>query len=73
MQQAGIKDPNIALDPKHLFELPDTQSDSVLIRAFSSYNKLRTKVVLEGELVILRERNLNWIQRAVGAIAGEKK
>ena len=73
MLQTGVQDPKIALDPKRLFELPGTQSDSELIRVFSSYNKLRNKVVLEGELIVASEHELNWVQRVVGALAGEKK
>jgi hypothetical protein len=73
MLQTGVQDPKIALDPKRLFELPGAHSGSELLRAFSSYNKLRNKVVLDGDLIIVGERKLNWIQRVVGALAGEKK
>jgi hypothetical protein len=72
MLQTGVKDPAIALDPKRLFEFPGEQSDSELIRAFSTYNKLRNKVALAGDLIIAAERKLNWIQRVVGALTGEK-
>jgi hypothetical protein len=73
MLQTGVHDPNIGLDPKRLFQLPGAQNESELIRAFSSYNKLRQKVVLEGDLILAGERKLNWIQRTVAALAGKKK
>ena len=73
MLQTGVQDPKIALNPKRLFELPGTQSDSELIRAFSSYNRLRNKVALEGDLIIAGERKRNWVQRVAGTLAGEKK
>jgi hypothetical protein len=73
MLQTGVHDPNIALNPTRLFELPGAQGDAELIRAFSSYNKLRNKVVLQGDLVVVGERKLNWIKRVAGALAGEKE
>ena len=73
MLQTGVHDPKIALDPKHLFELQDAQSDSELIRAFSSYNKLRNKVVFEGNVIIVGERKGRWKGRVVAALAGKKK
>jgi hypothetical protein len=72
MLQTGVKDPKIALDPKHLFDVPGAHNDFELIRAFSSYNKLRNKIVLAGELVIVEERRQKWIQRIVDAIAGSR-
>jgi hypothetical protein len=46
----GIRDPKIALDSKNLFKcLPDF-TDADLIFAFQSYNKLKTKVQVEGSL-----------------------
>jgi hypothetical protein len=73
MLQTGVKDPKIALDPKRLFDVPGTHNDLELIRAFASYNKLRNKVVLSGDLIIAGGRRLNWIQRVVGALKGENK
>jgi hypothetical protein len=73
MLQKGVHDPNIALDPNRLFQLPGEQSESELIRAFSSYNKIRKKVVLEGDLIVAGDRRSNWIQRTVAALAGKKK
>jgi hypothetical protein len=73
MLQTGVHDPKIALDPNRLFQIPGAQSESELIRAFSSYNRLRNKVVLEGELIAAAEREPNWIQRTIAALAGKKK
>jgi hypothetical protein len=73
MLQTGVKDPVIALDPERLFELQGARDETALIRAFSSYNKLRNKIVLAGDLIIVGERKLNWIQRLVGALTREKK
>jgi hypothetical protein len=73
MLQKGIHDPKIALDPTRLFQIPGAQSESELIRAFSSYNKLRNKIVLEGELVVAGKRQPNWIQRTLAALAGKQE
>jgi hypothetical protein len=73
MLQARIHDPKIALDPNRLFQIPGAQREFELIRAFSSYNKLRNKVVLEGELIVAGERKPNWIQRTVAVLAGKKR
>ena len=73
MLQTGIHDPKIALDPNRLFQMPGVQSESRLIRAFSSYNRLRNKVVLEGELIVAGEPKPNWIQRTIAVLAGKKR
>lgn len=73
MLQTGVKDPKIAFDPNRLFEQQGAQAQVELIRAFSSYNRLRNKVVLEGEVIIAGQRGPNWIQRAVAALTGKKK
>ncbi|MCX6142994.1 MAG: hypothetical protein NTZ35_07220 [Ignavibacteriales bacterium] len=73
MLQTGIHDPKVALDPNRLFQIPGAQSESQLIRAFSSYNRLRNKVVLEGDLIMAGERKPNWIRRTVASLAGKKK
>ncbi len=72
MLHAGVHDPTIALDPKRLFELPGARTDAELIRAFSLYNKIRNKVVLRGDVVIVRDRKLNWIRRVIGALTKEE-
>jgi hypothetical protein len=63
MLQMGIKDPRIALDPTRLFSAPEAQSDSDMIRAFASYNRVRNKIALSGDLIIADNPKLNWIQR----------
>jgi hypothetical protein len=73
MLQTGIHDPKIALDPKSLFELPGAYSDSDLISAFASYNQLRNKVALAGDLILAGQHKVNWIQGIVGTLTGKKK
>ena len=70
MLQMGVKDPKIALDPKRLFNIPDAQSEAELIQAFSSYDRLRNRVVLSGDLITASERKLNWIERRLGRSRG---
>jgi hypothetical protein len=64
MLQKRMQDPTIALNPKRLFSDLGTYSDSALTRAFSSYNKLRTKVLLRDPLVVPAEEAINWFMRA---------
>jgi hypothetical protein len=64
MLQKRVQDPTIALNPKRLFSDLGTYSDSALTRAFSSYNRLRTKVLLRDPLVVPTEETINWFTRA---------
>lgn len=50
MLHKNIRDPKIALDSKRLFTELDTYSDNDLTYAFLTYNKLRTKVRVEGTI-----------------------
>jgi hypothetical protein len=63
MLQHRIQDPKIAFDSKRLFSDLNTFSDVALIRAFSSYNQFRRKVILEEPLAIETEKTLGWLQR----------
>lgn len=56
MLHKNIRDPKIALDAKRLFLHLSEFSDTDLQRAFRSYNKIRTKVALEGEIVVEEKR-----------------
>jgi len=51
MLHRRVRDPEIAFDPRRLFSKLDEFRDEDLIRAFSSYNKVRTKIPLEGEIL----------------------
>lgn len=64
MLQNRVQDPKIALNSKRLFSDLGTYSDSALTRAFSSYNRLRTKVLLKEPLVVSTEESINWFTRA---------
>lgn len=55
MRQTGTKDPTIALDASRLFTHLRTYTDSELLRAFVSYNDIRTKVPV-GDRIIVPER-----------------
>jgi hypothetical protein len=65
MLQKKIHDPKIALDAKRLFSDLSTYTDAALSRAFSSYNQLRRKVVLEEPLVIETGRHPGWFGRVI--------
>lgn len=56
MLHKNIRDPKIAFDAKRLFLHLSEFSDADLQRAFQSYNKIRTKVALEGEIVVEEPR-----------------
>lgn len=56
MLHKNIRDPKIALDAKRLFLHLSEFSDTDLQRAFRSYNKIRTKVALQGEIVVEEKR-----------------
>ncbi|MDP2884120.1 MAG: hypothetical protein Q8P51_03765 [Ignavibacteria bacterium] len=64
MLQKRVQDPKIALNSKRLFTDLDTYGDSALTRAFSSYNRMRTKVLLGESLVVPTEETVNWFTRA---------
>ena len=50
MLQKQIRDPKLALEARRLFEDLTAYSDADLTRAFFTYNRLRSKVHLEGVL-----------------------
>jgi hypothetical protein len=72
MLQTGNKDPKVAFDPKRLFGFRGAHREPELIRSFLSYNKLRNKVVLEGDVIVAGQPILNWIRQALAALEGKK-
>jgi hypothetical protein len=52
MLHANIRDPKIALNAKRLFTDLRDYTDTDLVRAFASYNKLRTRVALDDGIQI---------------------
>jgi hypothetical protein len=64
MLQTKVQDRRTVPDSKRLFTELETYSDAALTGAFSSYNRLRTKVFLGEPLVVPREGSLNWFRRA---------
>jgi hypothetical protein len=66
MLQTGVKDPNVALEPKLLFEPSIRSSDSDLIRAFAAYNQRRNRLSEAGEFVVVEEGEPGWKQRLFG-------
>ena len=51
-------------DFKRFFAGLEMRSDAMLIRAFASYNRLRTRIVLGESLVIPAEGSVSWFKRA---------
>ena len=62
MLHKNIRDPKIALDSKRLFSDLSQFSDAELSHAFRTYNALRTKIQLEGNIVVEDEKP-NLVQR----------
>lgn len=57
-------------DVKRFFTGLDSYSDAALVGAFSSYNRMRTKVFLGEPLVVPTEGSINWIKRASRRLFG---
>jgi hypothetical protein len=73
MLQKKVQDRRTLPDSKRLFTELGTYSDAALTGAFSSYNRLRTKVFLGEPLVVPTEGSLNWFRRATRRLfKGEK-
>lgn len=64
MLQKKAQDRRAVPDSKRLFTDLGTYSDAALTGAFSSYNRIRTKVFLGEPLVVPTEESLNWFSRA---------
>ncbi|MBM4160730.1 MAG: hypothetical protein FJ217_06495 [Ignavibacteria bacterium] len=63
MLHKKVREPAVALDWKRLFlDLPSF-SDGDLTRAFETYNRLRTKIVLDRPIVVSEERKPFWVKR----------
>jgi len=71
MLHKNIRDPKIALDSKRLFSDLSQFSDAELSHAFRTYNALRTKIQLEGNIVVEDEKP-NLVQRLKQLIRLEK-
>lgn len=52
MFRQHIRDPETALHPERLFSSLNAYQDEALIGAFRSYNMIRTKVLLEDEIIV---------------------
>lgn len=63
MFQKNIRDPKIAFSSRRLFQNLDEWSDIDLASAFSSYNVIRTKVPVEGQLTVARQERRSWMRR----------
>ncbi len=64
MLQTKVQDRRELPDSKRLFTGLDTYSDAALTGAFSSYNRLRARIVLGEPLVVPTEVGLSWFKRA---------
>ncbi len=60
MLHKNIRDPKFALDFKRLFSDLSTFTDADLIHAFRTYNKIRTKVSMEGNIVVEEPKPSLW-------------
>ncbi|MEX2116050.1 MAG: hypothetical protein WEB37_04130 [Bacteroidota bacterium] len=52
MLHRHVRDPEIALYPDRLFSDLGQYSDEALVKAFRSYNMIRTKILLEDEIIV---------------------
>jgi hypothetical protein len=64
MLQKKVQDRKSVPDSRRLFSDLHSYTDAALTGAFSSYNRLRTKVFLGEPLVMPTEGKLNWFKRA---------
>lgn len=65
MLHKNVRDPQTAFDSKRLFADLSTFSDEDLIKAFVTYNKLRTKVVLGKGIVVPEQKRVSFLRRVV--------
>ena len=74
MLHRRVRDPETALDPRRLFSRLDEFTDGDLVRAFSSYNKIRTKIPLQDEIVEPRtESKSSLLGRLISAFTSDRK
>lgn len=74
MLQTRVRDPEIAFDPRRFFAHLDGYSDTDLVKAFTSYNMIRTKIPLEDAIVIpAPPRKPSLISRVISAFRGTGK
>jgi hypothetical protein len=71
--QQKVRDRRRLPDSKRLFTDLGTCSDAALTGAFSSYNRLRTRVFLGEPLVVPTEGSLNWFRRATRRLFKSEK
>ena len=68
-----VQDRRKVPDSKRLFTELQSYTDAALTAAFSSYNRLRTKVFLGDPLLVPTEGSINWFRRATRRLLkGEK-
>jgi hypothetical protein len=73
MLHRNVRVPAVALESKRLFLDLNDFTDVDLIRAFVTYNKLRTKVTLDRPIVVPQERKPSWLKRIARAVSVQKK
>ena len=62
-----VRDPNVAFSSHRLFERLEEFTDSDLAGAFSTYNMIRTKVPVEGSLILPPHQRKSVFQRIKSA------
>lgn len=72
MLHKNVRDPAVALDAKRLFLDLNKFNDIELTRAFVTYNKLRTKVGLDRQIVVPEERKPSWLKQIVRVFSSAK-
>ncbi len=68
MLQKNVRDPKIALNARRLFSDLSDYEDSDLVKAFVTYNALRTKILLDDRIVLQETRKQSMLQRIVGLL-----
>ncbi|HEX9614650.1 MAG TPA: hypothetical protein VGA55_04060, partial [Bacteroidota bacterium] len=74
MLHRRVRDPETALDPRRLFSRLDEFTDRDLVKAFSSYNKIRTKIPLQDEIIEPRtEQRPSLLGRLISVFTSDRK
>lgn len=69
MLHKNIRDPKVALDSKRLFTDLSSYSDLDLTYAFLTYNKLKTKVQVEGSIVADKKEKRSFVSKLKGVLS----
>lgn len=65
MLHTNVRDPNVALDSQRLFQDLGGFTDRDLVRAFASYNQIRTKVSIDSPIMAPPQRRTSLLRRMI--------